>query len=364
LNRPPLRLEELETRTVLSTTFGLSHMPVFGGGGASLHVLGVLAASGPGQSASAPGHTSGPHSVGQGVLATQSDPSSSPVQILTITLTVTGNTSLSNLGDPPTSSPTPVSTQTLLTVTADPPAAAQQTPSAASPFLLPASDTIQANGTGANGTGNNTTGNNAVQPGAATPQTQVVVLLNGPLLVAGAAQNAEAAPLIIVPQANPETVVTSSQTETPSRPSTTTLLRLLLGDVPLSNIGTDNKARQDEERLLDKPAIPEKPPKQEEPDGMPMKPDDTNVPPGVAPDDTTREDEATSAAVSDAYFATWEAQMAPEDGETQPPVSATGEESPNWSPAALGLALGGVWSIRLTRPREDKNRRPAWPRPQ
>lgn len=367
-NPPPLRLEELETRTVLSAAFGLSHMPVFAGGGAALHFLEGLVAAGPGKSVFAPGHAREGDDDGQGLLVRQGGPSSAPVfQVLTITLTVPGNASPSNLSDPPTSSSTAVSTQALVTGTGDQSVAAQLSPTAASPFLLPASQTIQANGTGITSTSPNGTGTNTVQPGTATPQTPPVVLLNGLLLVAGAAQRVEAPSIITLAQVNPETApgtaVTSAQTEIPARPSTTTGLRLLLGDVSLWNIG-DTKTQPGEEGLPDKSAIPDKtPPKQAEPDGMPMKPDDTNVPPAAALDDSAEEDEAAANAVSDAYFATWETQMAPEDGETQPPVAASGEEAPNWSPAALGLALGGVWSIRLTPPREDRNRRPAWPRP-
>src|SRR5215471_14919839 len=89
-NPPPLRLEELETRTVLSATFGLSHRPIFAGGGAALHLLGEFAMVGPGKSELAPGHAREGED-GQGLLARQGGPSSSPVfQILTITFTVTG----------------------------------------------------------------------------------------------------------------------------------------------------------------------------------------------------------------------------------------------------------------------------------
>src|SRR5262249_45176210 len=96
-NPPPLRLEELETRTVLSAPFGLSRMPVFAGGGAALHFLEGLVAAGPGKSVFAPGHAREGDDDGQGLLVRQGGPSSAPVfQVLTITLTVPGNASPSN----------------------------------------------------------------------------------------------------------------------------------------------------------------------------------------------------------------------------------------------------------------------------
>jgi len=362
-NRTFLRLEELETRTVLSpSAVGLALPMAQGlGSGLSAAVPRVMTfATPPGQGqgfglANAPG-----------IARFASQPggtTSSPVPG-TSTGTLPGTTLLSNPSDPmnptQTTIPGPASSSTMSSGTSTSSATFQQNAAAASPFLLSPTQTSPATTTN-----NNTTGNNTAQQGSAGPQSLLVLVLNEPLLLAGAEQRAETIGLITAIQSNPEGAVISAQTLASARASTTPQLRLLLGEVRLSDTEEDNLDGKDENRRLDKPMIPEqlppKPPKQENNAPKQAQPDDKEAPPVVPLEEAMLSDEAMDSATSDVYFAIWEAEMAPTDQEAQPPVPTSAEETPNWSVAALGLVLGGVWSMSPPRPRKDRKRHPAWP---
>jgi hypothetical protein len=190
-----------------------------------------------------------------------------------------------------------------------------------------------------------------------------LIALNQPLLVAAASQRAETVPINTAAQLNPEGAVVSAQALASARASTTPQLQILLGEVTLSGIDADEANRKDDGRGLDKLMVPEKappkPPRPEQPGLQQAPPDDEDAGP-VVPQEAIL-GETVDTAKSDACFAIWESAMAPADRETQLPVPASAEETPNWSVAALGLALGGVWSMSPARPREDRKRHPAWP---
>jgi len=297
---------------------------------------------------------------------TDSPPVTPPTVPGTPTGTLPGSTFPSSPSDPlsPTTPTTPgqTSSPTFSSGSNTSSASFQQNAVAASPFLLSPTETSPAITANNN---NNTTGNNTAQQGSAPPQSLLVLVLNESLLVAGAEQRAETVALITAAESNPEGAVVSAQTLAAARASTNSQLRLLLGDVPLSDTDDQDVDRKDDGRKLDKPMLPEKappkPPKQE--DNLPKQaqPDDKEAPPIVPLEEAMLSDEAVDSTASDAYFAIWETEMAPTDQEVQPPVPASGEETPNWSVAALGLALGGIWSMSPARPREDKKRHPAWP---
>jgi len=96
--------------------------------------------------------------------------------------------------------------------------------------------------------------------------------------------------------------------------------------------------------------------------GMRRQAEEDTPPDLIIPDNPDPQPRPPTAEESDAYFATWEAELSPMDGD-QPPLAAPAEEAPNWSAAPLALALGVVWSIGLDRPRASRQRTPAWPWP-
>jgi len=360
-----LRLEELETRTVLATSpFGLG-LTAAGIGGIHPSLFQFLA-SAPTASQVPPGLANAPGIARQ--LATLSGgTTSSPVTPTvpgTSTGTLPGDNVLVNPGNltnlTQTTTTGPVSSQTATPGTDTSSNSAPQNGIGPS-FSLLAPETTQATTTN-----NNTTGNPSTQQSSAGPQSLLLIVLNQPLLVAGATQRAETVAIITAAESNPEGAVISPQMLASARASTNPQLQVLLGEVPLSATDDDGDGdRKDDKRRLDKPMIrdmvPPKPPKQEKNEQQQKQPDDKDVPPVVPLEEAVLSEDAVDTASSDACFAIWEAEMAPTEQETQPPVPASAEETPNWSVAALGLVLGGVWSLRPARPRDDRKRNPAWP---
>jgi len=347
----------LETRTVLATSLAGLGAPGLGSIQNAVPLLRLVtlnavpsqAASPPGQG-NAPGAANGGSSQSGGTNSTPLPPTAVGGNLLTNPSNPTSPTPSTTAGQPSSSS-TSSGTDTSSF-------SAQQNSIAASPFLL-SSGTSQATPTN-----NNTTGNPSTQRDAATSQSLLLIVLNQPLLVAGASQRAETVAVITAAQSSPEEAVTP-QILASARASANPQLRILLGNVPLSGTDAEEGDDRDEDRKLDKPMIPEKappkPPKQEKNELKQTQPDDKDVAPVVPLEEAMLGDESVSRATSDACFAIWEAEMAPANHETQPPVPASAEESPNWSVAALGLALGGIWGMSPARPREERKRHPAWP---